>query len=194
MRPFEGDENSFAKNGELLSLKGNGSSTEAQAESPITMESNENSPEETPNETRSERQSELQMPFELAKIQLQLAEIELDNRLAGRTTPASTTATEPGASEAFKAYVQREYDLKTEVGRYIQAFYEKVKAIRKPTSLIGMQTYPTWRENILLAAKQADVDGSRKGYSAIRSPIYLKPFTKFREEIEIIGARLNGRI
>ena len=66
---------------------------------------------ETPSRApRTEGPTELDKQLELARIQLEIARLQR----AAETQP--TQAAKPGTSEAFKAYVQREYDPKSEVG------------------------------------------------------------------------------
>ena len=108
---------------------------------------------ETPSRLlRPEGQIELDKQLKLARIQLKIV------RLQRAINRQPTQAAELGTSKAFKAYVQCEYGPKSEVGQYILAFHEKVKVIQKPALLTSTQTYLTWWENVLLAAKQADVD------------------------------------
>lgn len=94
---------------------------------------------------------ELDKQLRLVQLQIELARLQQANRPARQRQDQTS-------NDDFTAYTKQRVDPTSEVGRYITAFHETTKSIRRPTALSGTPTYTAWRSSILLAAKQAGIE------------------------------------
>ncbi|WEW56930.1 hypothetical protein PRK78_002389 [Emydomyces testavorans] len=104
-------------------------------------------------ETRSMEEIKERTEVQLAMLSLRrkAAELEKENQDLRKEAESHES------SEAFERFIKGEADPASRVGRYITSFYQKVQTINGPETLTSSANYPTWKDEILLAAELAGI-------------------------------------